>query len=90
VRLKFRDNDCIEAFVPNDLLSLLDRALQITPPDFMDHAADFYSTHVAHGDDGSRRRWHRTAKASRGPFSGPFQTSDLASPSPNFRATQDG
>jgi len=33
VRLKFRDNDCIEGVVPNDLLSLLDRGVQITPPD---------------------------------------------------------
>src|SRR5260370_14594312 len=32
VRLKFRDNDCIEGVVPNDLLSLLDRSVQITPP----------------------------------------------------------
>jgi Family of unknown function (DUF6982) len=33
VRLKFRDSDCIEGVVPNDLLSLLDRGVQITPPD---------------------------------------------------------
>jgi hypothetical protein len=33
VRLKFRDNDTIEGVVPNDLLSLLDRGVQITPPD---------------------------------------------------------
>ena len=33
VRLKFRDNDTIEGIVPNDLLSLLDRGVQITPPD---------------------------------------------------------
>ena len=33
VRLKFRDNDCLEGVVPNDLLSLLDRGVQITPPD---------------------------------------------------------
>ena len=33
VRLKFRDNECIEGVVPNDLLSLLDRGVQITPPD---------------------------------------------------------
>jgi hypothetical protein len=33
VRLKFRDNDSIEGVVPNDLLSLLDRGVQITPPD---------------------------------------------------------
>jgi hypothetical protein len=33
VRLKFRDDDTIEGVVPNDLLSLLDRGVQITPPD---------------------------------------------------------
>jgi hypothetical protein len=33
VLLKFRDDDTIEGVVPNDLLSLLDRGVQITPPD---------------------------------------------------------
>ncbi|MGH9679715.1 MAG: DUF6982 domain-containing protein, partial [Candidatus Acidiferrales bacterium] len=33
VRLKFRDDEIIEGVVPNDLLSLLDRGVQITPPD---------------------------------------------------------
>lgn len=33
VRLKFRDGDTMEGVVPNDLLSLLDRGVQITPPD---------------------------------------------------------
>ena len=33
VLLKFRDEDTIEGVVPNDLLSLLDRGVQITPPD---------------------------------------------------------
>jgi hypothetical protein len=33
VRLKFRDQEIIEGVVPNDLLSLLDRGVQITPPD---------------------------------------------------------
>jgi Family of unknown function (DUF6982) len=33
VRLKFRDEDIIEGVVPNDLLALLDRGVQITPPD---------------------------------------------------------
>ena len=33
VRLRFRDNDTIEGVVPNDLLSLLDHGVQITPPD---------------------------------------------------------
>jgi hypothetical protein len=33
VRLRFRDGDNIEGVVPNDLLSLVDRGVQITPPD---------------------------------------------------------
>ena len=33
VRLKFQDNESLEGVVPNDLLSLLDRGVQITPPD---------------------------------------------------------
>ena len=33
VRLRFRDDDRIEGVVPNDLLSLLDHGVQITPPD---------------------------------------------------------
>lgn len=33
VRLKFRDDDVLEGIVPNDLLELLDRGVQITPPD---------------------------------------------------------
>jgi hypothetical protein len=33
VRLSFTDGDILEGVVPNDLLSLLDNGLQITPPD---------------------------------------------------------
>jgi len=33
VRLKFTDGDTIEGVVPNDLLTLLDHGVQITPPD---------------------------------------------------------
>jgi hypothetical protein len=33
VRMKFRDNDVLEGVVPNDLLSLLDSGVHITPPD---------------------------------------------------------
>ena len=33
VRLKFRDNETLEGVVPNNLLDLLDRGVQITPPD---------------------------------------------------------
>lgn len=33
VRMKFRDGEVLEGVVTNDLLSLLDRGVQITPPD---------------------------------------------------------
>ena len=33
VRLRYNDNETLEGVVPNDLLSLLDNGLQITPPD---------------------------------------------------------
>ena len=33
VRLRFRDEDVMEGIVANDLLDLLDNAVQLTPPD---------------------------------------------------------
>lgn len=33
VRMKFRDGDTLEGIVPNNLLEMLDRGLQVTPPD---------------------------------------------------------
>jgi hypothetical protein len=33
VRLRYIDGDSLEGVIPNDLLSLLDNGLQITPPD---------------------------------------------------------
>jgi hypothetical protein len=33
VRLRYSDGDTLEGVVPNDLLSLLDNGIQITPPD---------------------------------------------------------
>lgn len=33
VRLRFTDNDTLEGVIPNDLLSLFDNGVQITPPD---------------------------------------------------------
>ncbi len=33
VRLRYADNETIEGVVPNDLLSLLDNGVHITPPD---------------------------------------------------------
>lgn len=34
LRLRFLDGQALEGVVPNDLLSLLDNGIQITPPDF--------------------------------------------------------
>ena len=34
VRLRFRDGDSLEGVIPNDLLTLQDNGLQMTPPDF--------------------------------------------------------
>jgi len=42
VRLKFRDNETLEGVVPNDLLSLLDSGVQITPPDLNGAAVRIY------------------------------------------------
>ena len=33
VRMRFRDGDTLEGIVPNNLLEMLDRGVQITPPD---------------------------------------------------------
>jgi hypothetical protein len=33
VKLRFHDGEVLEGVIPNDLLSLLDNGLQITPPD---------------------------------------------------------
>lgn len=33
VRLRYRDNETLEGVVPNDLLTLLDNGVQLTPPD---------------------------------------------------------
>jgi hypothetical protein len=33
VRLRYNDGDTLEGVVPNDLLTLLDNGIQITPPD---------------------------------------------------------
>lgn len=33
VRLRFTDNETLEGVIPNDLLSLFDNGVQITPPD---------------------------------------------------------
>jgi hypothetical protein len=33
VRLRYTDGETVEGLIPNDLISLLDNGLQITPPD---------------------------------------------------------
>jgi hypothetical protein len=33
VRLRFNDGETLEGVIPNDLLSLMENGLQITPPD---------------------------------------------------------
>jgi hypothetical protein len=37
IRLRFRDGDSLEGVIPNDLLTLQDHGLQLTPPDFAAH-----------------------------------------------------
>jgi len=47
VRMKFRDNDTMEGVVTNDLLELLDRGVQITPPDLHGQTARIYIPRTA-------------------------------------------
>lgn len=47
VRLKFRDNDTIEGIVANDLLELLDRGVQLTPPDLHGESVRLYIPRMA-------------------------------------------
>jgi Family of unknown function (DUF6982) len=42
VRLTFRDRETLEGVVPNDLLTLLDSGVQITPPDLNGAAVRIY------------------------------------------------
>jgi hypothetical protein len=42
VRLKFRDDETMEGVVPNDLLTLLDAGVQITPPDLSGRAVRIF------------------------------------------------
>ncbi len=42
VRLRFRDGETLEGVVPNDLLSLMQHGLQLTPPDFNSNADRIY------------------------------------------------
>jgi hypothetical protein len=47
VRLKFRDQEELEGIVPNDLLELLDRGVQITPPDLHGQTLRIYVPRTA-------------------------------------------
>jgi hypothetical protein len=47
VRMKFRDNDTLEGVIPNDLLELLDRGIQITPPDMHGQTARIFVPRTA-------------------------------------------
>lgn len=47
VRLKFRDQEELEGIVPNDLLELLDRGVQITPPDLHGQTLRIYVPRAA-------------------------------------------
>src|SRR3974390_1731554 len=47
VKLRFADGDSLEGVIPNDLLSLLDSGVQITPPDFNSNADRIYVPRTA-------------------------------------------
>jgi hypothetical protein len=47
VRMVFRDNDTLEGVIPNDLLELLDRGVQITPPDLHGQTARIFVPRTA-------------------------------------------
>jgi len=47
VRLRFRDGDSLEGVIPNDLLSLQDSGLQLTPPDFNSNTDRIYVPRTA-------------------------------------------
>jgi len=88
VRLKFRDNDCMKAVVPQRLLCAADRGVQITArlDLFMGTTLRiFIPTQSLTEMTVSRRRWHRTGESRPRPFSRAFSTSDLTPPGPNFK-----
>jgi hypothetical protein len=69
VRLRFRDEDVMEGIVANDLLDLLDNAVQLTPPDLHGNTLRLFIPRSALADMkvlgvvGAARRTPRTAGA---------------------------
>ena len=69
VRLRFRDEDVMEGIVANDLLDLLDNAVQLTPPDLHGNTLRLFIPRSALaemkvlGVVGAARRTHRAAGA---------------------------
>ena len=47
LRLRFLDGDSIEGVIPNDLLSIMDNGLQITPPDLSSNTDRIFVPRVA-------------------------------------------
>ena len=47
LRLRFLDGDALEGVIPNDLLSLLDNGIQITPPDLNANTDRIFIPHAA-------------------------------------------
>jgi len=47
LRLRFLDGDSLEGVIPNDLLSLLDNGIQITPPDLNSNTDRIFIPRVA-------------------------------------------
>jgi hypothetical protein len=47
VRLRFNDGETLEGVIPNDLLSLLENGLQITPPDLNSSTDRIFVPHSA-------------------------------------------
>jgi hypothetical protein len=75
VRLKFRDEEAMEGVVPNDLLSLLDRGVQITPPDLHGNTIKIFIPRTALAEMTvlgvvgiARRKPHPTAEVQPGLF----------------------
>ena len=69
VRLRFRDEDVMEGIVANDLLDLLDNAVQLTPPDLHGNTLRLFIPRSALaemkvlGVVGAARRTPRAARA---------------------------
>ena len=47
MKIRFRDEATLEGVIPNDLLTLLDQGLHLTPPDFNSNADRIYIPRAA-------------------------------------------